>query len=306
MARSHPWWSRVRQETALASPYLVNQKPGQLVDELQGIEEVLDHLRYEVASVRIVRRIVVFVCLALTTSCGFLGAVQTSAPPAVSIEGRPSLPPAVGQPDEPGLASPSGDDRLTPLLPSEASAAIAVIETVHVQGRGPKTGYRRDLFGEAWDDGAAGVLWSGNGCRTRDDILARDLDQIVKRDTCVVVSGEYQDPYTGAPMLFSKARAEYSPIDHVVPISFAWQMGANSWPADKRLQFANDPLNLVLTSKTANSAKGDSDPASWLPPNKPVRCAYVLRFTQVALKYSMPVTAADQQIMLAQCAGSQG
>lgn len=137
----------------------------------------------------------------------------------------------------------------------------------------------------------------------RDDILARDLDQIVKRDTCVVISGEYQDPYTGAPMSFSKARAEYSPIDHVVPISFAWQMGANSWPTDKRLQFANDPLNLVLTSKTANSAKGDSDPASWLPPNRPVRCAYVLRFAQVAQKYSMPVTTADQKIMLAQCAG---
>lgn len=135
----------------------------------------------------------------------------------------------------------------------------------------------------------------------RDDILARDLDSVGKRDACVVISGEYVDPYTNKQLQFTKKQAEESPIDHIVPISFAWQMGAAAWSTGKRLQFANDPLNLVLTTKTANSAKGDSDPASWLPPNKAIRCAYVQRFAQVSLKYSMPVTPADKQIMLDQC-----
>lgn len=113
------------------------------------------------------------------------------------------------------------------------------------------------------------------------------------------VSTSTRTPTT--PLQFTKEQAKESPIDHIVPISFAWQMGAAVWSRDKRLQFANDPLNLVLTSDTANSAKGDSDPASWLPPNKAIRCPYVQRFAQVSLKYSMPVTPADKQIMLAQC-----
>lgn len=196
---------------------------------------------------------------------------------------------------------PDGGTRLVPLSDAEGERAADAIEILPVRGRGPKTGYERDLFGKAWEDDAAGVLWSGNGCRTRDDVLARDLDDPAKRDACVVVSGNYVDPYTGESVQFAKAQAEASPIDHLVSISFAWQMGAAGWSADKRLQFANDPLNLVLTTRAANEAKSDSDPASWLPPNKAIRCAYVERFALVSLKYGLPVTPADKPIMLAQC-----
>ena len=196
---------------------------------------------------------------------------------------------------------PDGGSGLVPLSGAESEKAADLIETLPVRGRGPKTGYDRDLFGEAWEDDVVGVLWSGNGCRTRDDVLERDLGVPAKRDACVVVSGNYVDPYTGESVRFAKVRAEESPIDHLVPISFAWQMGASGWSAEKRLQFANDPLNLVLTTKAANGAKGDSDPASWLPPNKSIRCAYVQRFAMVSLKYGLPVTPADKPIMLAQC-----
>lgn len=51
----------------------------------------------------------------------------------------------------------------------------------------------------------------------------------------------------------------------------------------------------------ALQAKGDSDPASWLPPNKAIRCSYVERFAMVSLKYAMPVTPADKPSMLSQC-----
>ncbi len=65
----------------------------------------------------------------------------------------------------------------------------------------------------------------------------------------------------------------------------------------------NDPLNLLPVQGRANSAKGDSGPASWLPPAKPVRCAYAVRFAQVAVKYELAVTAPDREAMLRQCGG---
>lgn len=65
----------------------------------------------------------------------------------------------------------------------------------------------------------------------------------------------------------------------------------------------NDPLNLLPVDGPANSSKGDSGPASWLPPDRKIRCAYAVRFAQVALKYELPVTAPDKRTMLAQCGG---
>lgn len=238
------------------------------------------------------RRLVVLVAIApIVIGCG----VPPGAPGTTVA--------AVGSSEAVAVGIPDGSARLVTLAAAEHPRAAEVIAELSVRGRGPKTGYQRELFGPAWADDAVDVLWSGNGCRTRDDILARDLDGPVKRDACVVVSGSYMDPYTTEPVHFGKADADDSPIDHVVPLSFAWQMGADQWSADKRLQFANDPLNLVLTTRPVNQAKGDSDPASWLPPNKAIRCSYAERFAMVSLKYGLPVTPADKPIMLSQCAG---
>jgi hypothetical protein len=88
-----------------------------------------------------------------------------------------------------------------------------------------------------------------------------------------------------------------------MPLSYDWQMGASRWTEDKRESIANDPLNLVPVDGPTNGSKGDSGPASWLPPNKQIRCAYSVRFAQVSLKYELPVTAADKDMMLKQCGG---
>ena len=189
--------------------------------------------------------------------------------------------------------------RLVPLSPADKAGALVEISGLQTKGRGPKTGYSRDQFGEAWTDDSEGVLWAGNGCSTRDDILNRDLDHAEKRDKCVVVGGQFTDPYTDQAETFSKSQASDYPIDHIVPLSYSWQMGAAQWPADKRVQLANDPLNLTVTTVSVNSAKAGSGPASYLPPNKAIRCAYALRFAQVATKYALAVTSADKD-MLAQ------
>ncbi|WP_373305386.1 HNH endonuclease family protein [Streptomyces roseolus] len=203
-----------------------------------------------------------------------------------------------GNPDgtKPGLA---------PVAEGERARARVLIGGLATQGRGPRTGYARDEFGHAWLDKADGVPFARNGCDTRNDLLRRDGRDLRFRDgsNCVVVAMTLDDPYTGTTIDWRKQKAAEVQIDHVVPLSYAWQMGASRWTDAKRKRLANDPLNLLPVQGRANSAKGDSGPASWLPPAKGVRCAYAVRFAQVAEKYELAVTGPDRTAMLRQCGG---
>ncbi|MEU0003201.1 HNH endonuclease family protein [Streptomyces sp. NPDC006314] len=196
---------------------------------------------------------------------------------------------------KPGLAPVTTD--------ADKSAAREIIEKLSTKGRGPKTGYDRDEFGYAWMDTADGVPLARNGCDTRNDLIRRDGQGLRFRagSDCVVVAMTLHDPYTGTTIAWRKQRASEVQIDHVVPLSYSWQMGSSHWPESKRKRLANDVLNLIPVEGRANSAKGDSGPASWLPPSKQIRCAYAVRFAQVAIKYEMPVTGPDKQMMLRQC-----
>ncbi|MFF3325403.1 HNH endonuclease family protein [Streptomyces sp. NPDC002889] len=230
----------------------------------------------------------------LLTGCDGTGLTEgggaTAAPGATSPLANP-------QGTRPGLA-PLTTDR-------ERTEARELIARVATKGRGPKTGYDRDRFGYAWMDTADGVPLARNGCDTRNDLLNRDGQDLRFRSgsDCVVVSMTLHDPYTGEAIEWRKRQATEVQIDHVVPLSYSWQMGAARWGVAKRRQLANDPLNLLPVDGPSNSRKGDSGPASWLPPSKRIRCAYVVRIAQVAVKYEMPVTAADKRAMLAQCGG---
>lgn len=198
---------------------------------------------------------------------------------------------------EPGLAPVTGE--------KNRAAAVGLIEKVTTKGRGPKTGYERDEFGYAWMDTADGVPLARNGCDTRNDLLKLHGRNVEFRSgsDCVVVAMDLYDPYTGKDIAWKKASASEVQIDHVVPLSYSWQMGASRWSESKRRQLANDALNLLPVEGRANSAKSDSGPAAWLPPDKQIRCAYTVRFAQVALKYEMAVTAPDKRMMLEQCGG---
>ncbi|GHJ38993.1 lipoprotein [Streptomyces sp. TS71-3] len=199
---------------------------------------------------------------------------------------------------KPGLAAITSD--------GDKAKAKALIGKIATKGRGPKTGYERDEFGYAWMDSApGGIPYAHNGCDSRNDLLKRDGEDVRFRSgsDCVVSSMTLHDPYTGKTIDWTKSRATTVQIDHVMPLSYDWQMGASHWPKGKREDIANDPLNLIPADGRTNSAKGDSGPASWLPPDKQIRCSYSVRFAQVSLKYDLPVTSADKQMMLEQCGG---
>ncbi|MGW0081255.1 HNH endonuclease family protein [Streptomyces sp. NPDC003393] len=243
------------------------------------------------------------VCTAVALVAGCKGGVGDAGSPAGS--GTPA-PARDGHAVSP-LENPDGTEPGLAAITSSADRAKArsLIEKVATKGRGPKTGYDRDEFGYAWMDTADGVPLARNGCDTRNDLLKRDGQEVRFRSgsDCVVVSMSLHDPYTGKDIAWKKTKATEVQIDHVVPLSYAWQMGAAHWDKQKRQRLANDALNLLPVSGSTNSAKRDAGPATWLPPSKAVRCSYAVRFAQVAVKYELPVTTADKSMMLRQCGG---
>ncbi|MFB6889001.1 HNH endonuclease family protein [Kitasatospora sp. NPDC056327] len=195
---------------------------------------------------------------------------------------------------------------LAPLTsPEEQQAGRALITKVATAATGSKEGYDRNEFGPAWTDNVDGVPGGHNNCDTRNDLLARDGSAVERKDgsTCVVTSMTIHDPYTGRTVQWSKQQASKIQIDHVMPLSYDWQMGASQWDKPKRVQIANDPLNLIPADGSQNASKGDSGPSAWLPAAPEIRCAYAVRFAQVSLKYQLPVTEADKKAMLQQCGG---
>ena len=181
-----------------------------------------------------------------------------------------------------------------PAVPAAAKGtALAAVATLTVKGRAPKTGYSREAFGQPWYDA------DRNGCDTRNDVLRRDLKSKSMKNSCKVLAGTLKpDPYIGQQVRFVYGGASEVDIDHVVALSDAWQKGAAGWAAGKRVKLANDPLNLLSVAAGANRAKGDGDAATWLPPNKSFRCAYVARQVAVKARYGVWVTAAERDAMV--------
>ena len=179
------------------------------------------------------------------------------------------------------------NDAALEAVPGEGTA-LAALETLEVKGRAPKTGYERTLFGSSW-------LMEGS-CDTRNLILNRDLKTVVIDDKCRVLQGTLDDPYTGKTIEFKRGTdtSKSVQIDHVVALNDAWQKGAQQFSAAKRLNFANDPLELLAVDGPANQEKSNGDAATWLPSNKAFRCQYVARQVAVKQKYQLWVTKAEK------------
>lgn len=197
---------------------------------------------------------------------------------------------------------------LTPLSPElqqhyfGSSTAMEELGKLAVKGRAPKTGYSRKQFGDGWGE--------VNDCSVREVVLARDLTDEKTDEKCRVQSGVLNDPYTGKTIHFQRGAktSQLVQIDHVVALSDAWQKGAQQLTAEQRVQFANDPLNLLAVDGPANQAKSDADAATWLPPHKPFHCQYVARQVAVKRKYQLWVTEAEKEAMtriLSACGAGQ-
>lgn len=176
---------------------------------------------------------------------------------------------------------------------AQENNALEAVSTLTVRQTDSVSGYDRDLF--QWNK----FDEDGDGCDTRNDILARDLDNISKQDKCVVLSGILDDPYTGDRIDFQRGQSTSSKvqIDHIVALSDAWNSGASHWNESELRAFGNDPYNLAAVDGTANTQKSNSSADEWLPANAAARCLYVA--TQVGVKehYALTVTQTEAQKM---------
>jgi hypothetical protein len=193
-----------------------------------------------------------------------------------------------------GAMAPSA--QATAVKSTPAIVAVEALATLPVKGRAPKTGYSRSEFGQSWAD------VDRNGCDTRNDILKRDLTAIVFKErtrNCVVLSGTLVDRYSGETINFVRGNITSMEvqIDHVVALSNAWQTGAFKLTRAQRTALANDPMNLFAVKGRLNLQKGDGDAATWLPPLKNFRCAYVAQQIAVKAKYLLWVTAPEKDAM---------
>lgn len=206
--------------------------------------------------------------------------------------GRWPFTPDAGPPPAVGISPPGLGQPVAVVGPG---TALALLETLVVKGKAPRSDYQRSAFGEAWLDADA------NGCDTRNDILRRDMQGLTFTDgsLCLVASGTLQEPYTGHGVSFQRGKDSSGAvqIDHVVALGNTWQTGAAALTPIQRQSLANDPLNLLAVDGQANQDKSDGDAATWLPPSKKFRCHYVARQISVKAAYQLWVTPAEKSAM---------
>lgn len=81
-------------------------------------------------------------------------------------------------------------------------------------------------------------------------------------------------------------------VDHMVPLSEAWDSGAHEWTREQRVAFANDldlPEALIAVTRSTIRSKGDSDPADWLPPLRSYNCQYAEDWVRIKVKWQLSV-----------------
>lgn len=158
--------------------------------------------------------------------------------------------------------------------------------------RQPK--YEREQFGDGWQSNL-------DGCSTRELVLQRDLTKVTMRSDrkCKVATGILNpDPYTGKKITFDSVKDPMDvQIDHIVPLSKAWQMGAWKWDSNKRVAFANDMDELIASDGPENNRKSDKSPSQWLPKNEAFVCEYSARYVAVTKKYDLALPQADQDAL---------
>ena len=195
---------------------------------------------------------------------------------------------------------------------AEPLALAAALPLTVVDPANPVPKYSRAKFGPAWAD------IDHNGCRQRDDMLARDLVDVVKdKNGCTVLSGVLErDPYTGKRIVFQHNRVAEPGNkgsagvqgEHIVSLKAAWEGGAWAWSDQRRLEFANNLADVIAVDGSANESKGDAGPAVFIPKTY-YRCTYVTKYTQIAHTWEITVPRADRDALVAaltECATSPG
>ncbi|BAU82906.1 HNH endonuclease family protein [Streptomyces laurentii] len=186
-----------------------------------------------------------------------------------------------------GLLATAPAAQASPPTPVSAATARTYLAALTVKTDGSSTGYSRDLFPH-W------ITQSGT-CNTRETVLKRDGVNVTTDANCAATGGSWYSEYDGATW----TAASDLDIDHVVPLAEAWRSGASSWTTPQRQAFANDLTRpqLIAVTDNVNQAKGDKDPAQWMPSRTAYRCTYVRMWVQVKYYYNLSIDSAEKSAL---------
>lgn len=117
---------------------------------------------------------------------------------------------------------------------------------------------------------------------------------------CEVRTGEWFDEYTGKVFTV----AAQIDLDHIIPLRYAHNIGGDRWPAGKKVAFANDPMNLLLSERREIRRKAERGPSRYLPRDE-YQCAYARQWLAIAEKYELRLVNRDRNkitVLLRDCA----
>ncbi len=76
----------------------------------------------------------------------------------------------------------------------------------------------------------------------------------------------------------------------MVPLAEAWDSGTRNRTTSRRQSYANDlgdSRPLVAVTDNVNQAKGDQDPATWMPPYSSARCRYINEWVATKIRWRL-------------------
>ena len=154
------------------------------------------------------------------------------------------------------------------------------------------TDYRRreKFFNE--DDWSFEEDFDGDCQSTRQEMLiltSRSNVRYTNPRNCVVRTGQWLDEYTGETFEVA-VKIE---VDHVIPRMYAHTHGGDRWMPEQKLQFSNDPLNIMLVERREIRRKRDRGPSRYLPRDE-FKCEYVNLWNQISEKYNLQLSASDR------------
>ncbi|MFI9630373.1 HNH endonuclease family protein [Streptomyces sp. NPDC052042] len=202
-------------------------------------------------------------------------------PSGVSIESdsKASAPAAAAEPSTGASAS------AAPGAPADGLSLADAIAEIPAADEN-RTGYKRDSFRHWIDE-------DRDGCNTRQEVLLAEAVKAPEQGArCALTGGEWLSYYDEVTVTDPKGLD----IDHVVPLAEAWDSGASTWDADRRMRYANDlgaDRSLVAVTARTNRSKGDKDPADWMPPAESAKCTYLADWTATKLRWKL--TADDRE-----------
>ena len=126
---------------------------------------------------------------------------------------------------------------------------------------------------------------------TRQEMLiltSRNEVRYTNPRNCVVRTGDWLDQYTGKTFEIA-VKLE---LDHVIPRMYAHTHGGDRWVPEKKLQFSNDPLNLILVERREVRRKRDRGPSRYLP-REQFQCEYSTIWNQLSEKYELQLSSRD-------------